>query len=98
MVLESLICAIRQEWTIALRIPLWLMSGRAHLKRKLAERVTIDASSEPLRQCANSHDHSTLAIDRHGDLALLQEVEEGSRIPPLVRASGPGSLGMPVKS
>jgi 4-hydroxybenzoate polyprenyltransferase/phosphoserine phosphatase len=47
MLVESLIRAIRQDWTTLLWIPLWLVRGRAHLKRRLAERVAIDAAQLP---------------------------------------------------
>src|SRR3954447_10819939 len=46
---ESLLLLLRTDPGSALLMPLWLAQGRAHLKRKLAERVKPDAAVLPYR-------------------------------------------------
>jgi phosphoserine phosphatase len=47
LLLESTLGLIKRTPWLALSIPLWLLRGRAHLKRKIARRVRIDASLLP---------------------------------------------------
>ncbi len=46
---ESSLQLLRNSPLAALRIPAWLLHGKAYLKRKIAERVTLDASVLPYR-------------------------------------------------
>lgn len=45
---ESLLLAVTDERRLLLKIPLWLMRGRAHLKSELSALVTPDVSALPL--------------------------------------------------
>ncbi|HET9439147.1 MAG TPA: UbiA family prenyltransferase [Longimicrobiales bacterium] len=46
---ESLIALVRhQPWALAL-LPAWLLGGKAHFKRKLAERIVVDPATLPYR-------------------------------------------------
>jgi len=47
---ESALRLIKQTPWLALLIPLWLLRGRAYLKRKLFHRVKMDVSLLPLRE------------------------------------------------
>ena len=47
---ESVIRAVRHEFTVALKIPLWLKQGKAAFKEKLASRTLFDASALPYNQ------------------------------------------------
>ena len=44
---ESLLGLMKQNPLALFLIPLWLWNGRAHMKRAIAERVTIDVASLP---------------------------------------------------
>ena len=44
---ESLLDLMKRNPIALCLIPLWLWSGRAHMKRAIAERVTIDAAGLP---------------------------------------------------
>jgi phosphoserine phosphatase len=47
---ECLVVLLRQRpWDVA-RSPLWLVGGRASFKRRVAERVSLDASTLPYRE------------------------------------------------
>jgi hypothetical protein len=47
---ECLVALLRKRpWDVA-RSPLWLVGGRASFKRRVAERVTLDASTLPYRE------------------------------------------------
>ena len=45
MLLETLAAALRRAPFTALEVPLWLLSGRAHLKARLAERARVPPST-----------------------------------------------------
>lgn len=47
---ESLIKLIKQSPLNLLRLPIWLLKGRAEFKAAIAERVTIDAAHLPYRE------------------------------------------------
>jgi 4-hydroxybenzoate polyprenyltransferase len=49
MLFESFMGLVRTEPLAALRMPAWLLRGRAHLKRQLAERGRVDVASLPYR-------------------------------------------------
>ena len=44
---ESLFALVRVNPFMALFVPFWLLRGKAHLKRRLAERVTLDVAHLP---------------------------------------------------
>lgn len=46
---ESLLSAVRRSPLILLLLPFWLMKGREHLKRELAQRANIDVETLPYR-------------------------------------------------
>lgn len=47
---ESILLLIKQQpWTLFI-LPFWYFQGRAHIKRRIAERVILDPSSLPYRQ------------------------------------------------
>ena len=46
---ESLFAMIRKRPMDAVRLPFWLLEGRANLKRRIAQRVVIDAKTLPYR-------------------------------------------------
>jgi 4-hydroxybenzoate polyprenyltransferase len=46
---ESSLQLLREAPLTALRLPAWLLHGKAHLKRKIAERVSLDTSVLPYR-------------------------------------------------
>jgi 4-hydroxybenzoate polyprenyltransferase len=45
--LESVLSLVRSDPLSLLRLPLWLMGGRAHLKEEVAKRAAIDVSTLP---------------------------------------------------
>lgn len=47
---ESVFLLLKSSWSSLLRLPLWLLRGRAHLKQQVAERVTVDAASLPYNE------------------------------------------------
>jgi 4-hydroxybenzoate polyprenyltransferase len=47
MLFETLAAALRRNPLVALALPFWLLRGRAHLKRRLAQRCAIDPSTLP---------------------------------------------------
>jgi phosphoserine phosphatase len=47
---ESLLLAVKNRPLDVCKIPGWVMQGRAHLKRRLAERAPLDAGALPLRE------------------------------------------------
>ncbi|PWL17516.1 UbiA family prenyltransferase [Falsochrobactrum shanghaiense] len=47
---ESLFVLLKKNIFFAFLLPVWLLSGKAHLKREIARRITIDASLLPYRQ------------------------------------------------
>jgi 4-hydroxybenzoate polyprenyltransferase/phosphoserine phosphatase len=52
---ESVIALLRCQPLALLSLPLWLLRGRAHLKRRIAERVALDPSTLPFRPEVVSH-------------------------------------------
>jgi phosphoserine phosphatase len=44
---ESAFALVRRNLGYAVALPLWLLRGRAHLKRRIAERVTLDVDRLP---------------------------------------------------
>jgi 4-hydroxybenzoate polyprenyltransferase/phosphoserine phosphatase len=57
MLFETLVAALRRNPFVALALPFWLARGRAHLKRQLALRCSLDPASLP-------YDESVLEILR----------------------------------
>lgn len=47
---ESLIALIKKQPLQALRLPLWLLRGKAHLKQQIAQRVQLDARTLPYNE------------------------------------------------
>lgn len=47
---ESFVAAIKQRPSTLLRLPLWLLRGRAHLKRQLAQSAALDVAVLPYRE------------------------------------------------
>jgi 4-hydroxybenzoate polyprenyltransferase/phosphoserine phosphatase len=50
LLFESLMSALKDQPSLAFRIPVWLLKGRAHLKQQLSERASIDASLLPYHE------------------------------------------------
>jgi phosphoserine phosphatase len=48
LLFESTVCLIKQKPWAAVLMPLWLMKGRAYLKRRISQSVTMDVSLLPL--------------------------------------------------
>lgn len=46
---ESVILLLRRKPLLVFLLPFWLLAGRAHLKRRLAERVRLEVSALPYR-------------------------------------------------
>jgi 4-hydroxybenzoate polyprenyltransferase len=49
LLLESVCSLLRQEPLALFALPIWLLKGRAHLKREIAQRVQLDAALLPYR-------------------------------------------------
>lgn len=49
MLLESLLVLLKRNFLYVFIIPFWLMLGRATLKARIAERITLDVASLPYR-------------------------------------------------
>jgi 4-hydroxybenzoate polyprenyltransferase/phosphoserine phosphatase len=49
LLFESLVAAVRGDWTVLVRLPFWLGRGRAHVKMELARRANINAAHLPYR-------------------------------------------------
>ena len=47
LLVESTLALLRQQPLQALRVPFWLLRGRAYLKQQIARRVSLDAASLP---------------------------------------------------
>lgn len=47
---ESFLLLVRNDFWTALLVPIWLFGGKAYLKRRIAECVSLDAASLPYRQ------------------------------------------------
>jgi len=50
LLLESVLKLAKERPLDLLRLPLWLAKGKAHMKRQIAERVSLDCSSLPYNQ------------------------------------------------
>jgi 4-hydroxybenzoate polyprenyltransferase len=48
LLFESLFCLLKEKLWLVFLVPLWLIRGKAYLKRKLAERVSFDDTEFPL--------------------------------------------------
>jgi len=46
--IESLLALVKSNPLTALRVPLWILSGRASFKHKLANNVELDVGSLPI--------------------------------------------------
>ena len=46
---ESVLLLLRHTPWLVLCLPLWLLRGKAYMKRRIAERVTLDVSTLPYR-------------------------------------------------
>ena len=49
LLLESVCSLLRQEPLALFALPIWLLKGRAHLKREIAQRVQLDPALLPYR-------------------------------------------------
>src|ERR1700739_1016835 len=49
LLLESICTLLRQEPLALFALPFWLLKGRAHLKREIAQRVQLDPALLPYR-------------------------------------------------
>lgn len=67
--LETLFAAARARPTLLLRVPWWLIQGRAHLKHMLAVRAHIDATTLPLNDTLLDYLHEQKREGRHIVLA-----------------------------
>jgi 4-hydroxybenzoate polyprenyltransferase/phosphoserine phosphatase len=47
---ESLLALLKRYPILGLRIPLWLLKGRAHLKGEIARRITLDVAALPYNE------------------------------------------------
>ncbi|MGI9336522.1 MAG: UbiA family prenyltransferase [Gammaproteobacteria bacterium] len=47
VLIESMMALLRRKPLLALMLPLWLLAGRAHLKREIARRVVLDVHLLP---------------------------------------------------
>ena len=50
LLLESFLALVKQRPLALLLLPLWLLRGKAHLKREIAQRVTLDVTCLPYRE------------------------------------------------
>jgi 4-hydroxybenzoate polyprenyltransferase len=50
LLFESLWALLRRQPFVALRLPLWCLQGRAHLKREIARRASLDVALLPYRE------------------------------------------------
>jgi hypothetical protein len=50
LLLESALCLINQRPWLVLWMPLWLLRGRAYLKRRIFQRVQLDVSLLPFNE------------------------------------------------
>jgi 4-hydroxybenzoate polyprenyltransferase len=74
---ESLLLLLKQQPLLGLRVPFWLLKGRAYLKGEIARRVTVDVAALPyneavveyLRKERQKGRELVLATASHVDLA-----------------------------
>ena len=50
LLIESILALVKQHPVEALALPLWLLKGKAHFKREIAQRATLDVARLPYRQ------------------------------------------------
>jgi phosphoserine phosphatase len=50
LLFESLLSGVKRDPALLLKLPGWLLKGRAYLKRRIAERCDIDVSTLPYRE------------------------------------------------
>lgn len=79
---ESLLALLKEEpWSVFL-FPLWLIKGKAHCKRQIAVRVTLNTAVLPYRQdvldylIAQRNQGRTLVLATGGDIRIARQVAD----------------------
>ena len=75
MLFETTLRAVREDWTNVFRMPLWLLKGKANLKRELAGRTTFDASVLPYNDAVL--DYIRRHRDQGGSTVLVTASDQG---------------------
>jgi 4-hydroxybenzoate polyprenyltransferase len=70
---ESVISAIRRHPVVLVMLPMWLLQGRSHLKRRLAERAVLDFEALPYRREVVSYLEEARAQGRRIVLATASD-------------------------
>jgi phosphoserine phosphatase len=66
---------LRRNPAALLRLPLWLLRGRAHLKREIARRVVLDPTALPYRADVLAFLRAERAAGRHLVLATASDAD-----------------------
>ena len=92
LLIESVARLLRQDPRALLALPLWLLKGRANLKRELARRVELDPTLLPYRTAlldylrAERAKGRTIALATDGDERFAREVADHLKLFDLVLA------------
>ncbi len=93
LLLESFLALIKQQPGCLLRLPVWLMKGRAYLKHQIASRISLDFSSLPYREevveCLQTEraEGRTIVLASASDRKLVQQVADHLKLFDMVLAS-----------
>jgi 4-hydroxybenzoate polyprenyltransferase len=99
LLLESLFSLLRQAPLSLFALPLWLLKGRAHLKREIARRIRLDVTLLPYRTVLLEHirvEHGkgrSIVLATASDERLAQQVADHLKLFDSVLASD-GSINL----
>ena len=66
---ESVLLLVKKSWLSIFWLPVWLLKGKAHMKHRVAERVSVDASTLPYNEEVLALTRQARAEGRHTVLA-----------------------------
>lgn len=93
---ESMLLAVKSRPSLLLAFPFWLLRGKAYLKRRIAERINVNASTLPYRSDVLSfleEEKKTgrkIVLTTASDLRLVQPIAQYLRVFDDVIASNDG--------
>jgi 4-hydroxybenzoate polyprenyltransferase len=90
---ESLLALIKQTPSCMFRLPIWLLKGKAHFKREIARRVSLEVGSLPFREELLDYlktqraEGRTIVLATGSDGQIAQQVADHLKLFDLVLAS-----------
>ncbi len=80
LLVESFLGLLKGDPLVALRAPLWLLHGKAHLKAEVAQRVNLDVTTLPYNARFLTYLKEQHALDRHLVLVTASHTKYATQV------------------